>query len=167
MRIKKNEQEKERKTMAIGKEMKVTAIEEGTVIDHIPAGSLFKVIKILGLNQLDDQITFGTNLTSGRLGKKAIVKVSGKFFLPEEINRIALVAPHASLNIIRGYEVVEKQDVSLPKEVQGIVRCVNPKCITNHDEITPRFDVLHGDPVTLRCHYCERITDESHMTFIE
>ena len=135
--------------MAGEKELIVTAIEEGTVIDHIPAGSLFKVIKILGLSTLENQMTFGTNLQSKRMGKKAIVKVAGKFFLPEEINRIALVAPHASLNIIR------------------IVKCVNPKCITNHDEITPRFDVLHGDPVTLRCHYCERITDESHMEFIK
>ncbi len=153
--------------MAGEKELIVTAIEEGTVIDHIPAGSLFKVIKILGLSTLENQMTFGTNLQSKRMGKKAIVKVAGKFFLPEEINRIALVAPHASLNIIRGYKVVEKMDVSLPKEILGIVKCVNPKCITNHDEITTRFDVLHGDPVTLRCHYCERITDESHMEFIK
>lgn len=153
--------------MSGGKELIVTAIEEGTVIDHIPAGSLFKVINILGLNALDNQMTFGTNLRSGRMGRKAIVKVAGKFFQPEEINRIALVAPHASLNIIKGYEVVEKQDVSLPKELVGIVRCVNPKCITNHDDVTPRFEVLHGDPVTLRCHYCERITDESHMEYIK
>lgn len=153
--------------MPRGKELIVTAIEEGTVIDHIPADSLFKVIKILGLNALDNQMTFGTNLRSERMGRKAIVKVAGKFFLPEEINRIALVAPHASLNIIKGYEVVEKQEVSLPKELVGIVRCVNPKCITNHDEVTPRFEVLHGDPVTLRCHYCERITDGSHMEYIK
>lgn len=153
--------------MSGGKELIVTAIEEGTVIDHIPAGSLFKVIKILGLSALENQMTFGTNLRSERMGKKAIVKVAGKFFRPDEINRIALVAPRASLNIIKGYEVVEKQEVSLPKELVGIVRCVNPKCITNHDDVTPRFEVLHGDPVTLRCHYCERITDESHMEYIK
>lgn len=153
--------------MSGGKELIVTAIEEGTVIDHIPAGSLFKVIRILGLDTLDNQITFGTNLRSVRMGRKAIVKIEGKFFEPEEINRIALVAPHASLNIIKGYEVVEKQEVSLPKELVGIVRCVNPKCITNHDDVTPRFEVLHGDPVTLRCHYCERITDEAHMEYLK
>lgn len=153
--------------MSGGKELIVNAIEEGTVIDHIPAGSLFKVIQILGLDTIDCQMTLGTNLRSARLGKKAIVKIAGKFFETEEINRIAMVAPHASLNIIKGYEVVEKKVVTLPKEIRGIVKCVNPKCITNHDHILPRFDVLGGDPVTLRCHYCERITDESHMEYIK
>ncbi len=144
----------------------VSAIENGTVIDHIPADALFKVIRILGLSQLSNQMTFGVNLNSLRLGKKGIIKIADKFFKPEEINRIAMVAPHAKLNIIRNFEVVEKLEVRLPLEIVGIVRCVNPKCITNNNPVTPKFEVLSDNPVSLRCHYCERITDQSHMEYI-
>lgn len=90
------------------KELKVSAIKNGTVIDHIPANQLFRVISILGLNKISNQITFGTNLESRQLGHKAIIKVSEMFFEDNEINKIALVAPLAKLNIIRDYEVVEK-----------------------------------------------------------
>ena len=144
----------------------VSAIENGTVIDHIPADALFKVIRILGLSQLSNQMTFGVNLNSLRLGKKGIIKIADKFFKPEEINRIAMVAPHAKLNIIRNFEVVEKLEVRLPMEIVGIVRCVNPKCITNNNPVTPKFEVLSDNPVSLRCHYCERITDQMHMEYI-
>lgn len=144
----------------------VSAIENGTVIDHIPADALFKVIRILGLSQLSNQMTFGVNLNSLRLGKKGIIKIADKFFKPEEINRIAMVAPHAKLNIIRNFEVVEKLEVRLPMEIVGIVRCVNPKCITNNNPVTPKFEVLSDNPVSLRCHYCERITDQTHMEYI-
>lgn len=89
--------------------LKVSAIKEGTVIDHIPAKNLFNVISILGLDVINNQITFGTNLESGKLGAKAIIKVSDKFFEDDEINKIALIAPHAKLNIIRDYLVVEKR----------------------------------------------------------
>lgn len=153
--------------MSNHKELVVNAIKEGTVIDHIPAGNLFKVIQILGLNTLSNQMTYGDNLTSGRMGKKAIVKIAGKFFEPDEINRIALVAPHASLNIIKNYAVVEKVDVTLPSQVRGIVKCVNPKCITNNDKVTTKFDIVGSAPVQLRCIYCEKITDERHMEYIK
>ncbi len=86
--------------------LKVSAIKDGTVIDHINALSLFKVIKILGLDKIKNQITFGTNLDSAKLGRKAIIKVSDKFFQDDEIDKIALIAPHAKLNIIEDYEVV-------------------------------------------------------------
>ena len=117
----------------------VSAIENGTVIDHIPADALFKVIQILGLSHLSNQMTFGVNRQSQRLGKKGI---------------------------IRNFKVVEKLEVRLPEQIIGIVRCVNPKCITNNNPVTPKFDVLSDSPVSLRCHYCERITDETHMEYI-
>mgnify|MGYP000944204258 FL=1 len=101
--------------------LKVSAIKEGTVIDHIPAKNLFKVITILGLDTIENQITFGTNLESEKLGAKAIIKVSDKFFEDDEINKIALIAPHAKLNIIRDYEVVEKKVVEIPESISGIV----------------------------------------------
>ena len=94
--------------MKEGKHLKVSAIKNGTVIDHIPANSLFKVINILKLDHIDSFMTFGTNLESKRLGRKAIIKIADKTFLDDDINKIALIAPEAKLNIIRDYNVVEK-----------------------------------------------------------
>jgi aspartate carbamoyltransferase regulatory subunit len=145
------------------KELKVSAIKNGTVIDHIPANQLFRVISILGLNKISNQITFGTNLESRQLGHKAIIKVSEMFFEDNEINKIALVAPLAKLNIIRDYEVVEKREVEIPDTVVGIVKCFNPKCITNNEEITTLFTVEDKDNVSLKCHYCEKITTSEHI----
>ncbi len=148
------------------KKLKVSAIRNGTVIDHIPANNLFKVINILGLDHINNQITFGTNLESEKLGSKAIVKISDKFFVDDEINRIALAAPQAKLNIIRDYQVEEKKEVVVPDSFSGIVKCVNPKCITNNDDVKPRFRVVSKKEVSLKCHYCEKITDQEHMVFI-
>ena len=143
--------------------LKVSAIKEGTVIDHIPAQSLFKVISILGLDSIENQITFGTNLDSGKLGSKAIIKVSDKFFEDDEINKIALIAPNAKLNIIRDYEVVEKKVVEIPDVITGIVKCFNPKCITNKERITTCFKVVDKSPVSLKCKYCEKITSNEQI----
>ena len=148
------------------KQLSVSAIENGTVIDHIPASSLFKVIQILGLDKINNQITFGTNLESGKLGRKAIIKLAGIFFEDDDINRIALVAPEAKLNIIKGYEVVEKSIVEVPDEIIGIAKCVNPKCITNFEAVTTKFTVVSKKEVALKCHYCEKITDQEHMIIL-
>lgn len=145
------------------KELKVSAIKDGTVIDHIPAQNLFKVISLLGLEKIQNAITFGTNLESKKLGRKSIIKVADRFFKDDEINKIALVAPEAKLNIIKNYEVVEKRQVSLPDELKGYVRCFNPKCITNHESITTRFFVVSKMPLALKCFYCEKVTTEEHM----
>jgi aspartate carbamoyltransferase regulatory subunit len=144
--------------------LKVSAIKDGTVIDHIPAKNLFKVITILGLDKIGNQITFGTNLESAKLGAKAIIKVSDKFFEDDEINKIALIAPHAKLNIIRDYEVVEKKIVETPRKITGIVKCFNPKCITNNEIITTCFKVISDQPIALKCKYCEKITTEDQIT---
>lgn len=143
--------------------LKVSAIKEGTVIDHIPAKSLFKVISILGLDDIDHQITFGTNLDSEKLGAKAIIKVSDIFFEDKEINKIALIAPHAKLNIIRDYEVVEKKEVEIPETITGIVKCFNPKCITNNEKIITSFKMVSSDPISLKCRYCEKITSKDQI----
>ncbi len=148
------------------KELKVSAIKEGTVIDHIPAKDLFKVVKILKLEDCKEQITFGTNLESKKLGRKGIIKISNKFFKQQEINKIALIAPQANLNIIKDYRVVEKMKVQLPDTIEGIVKCYNPKCITNHEDITTKFSVISRNPLQLKCHYCEKITDEQHIEII-
>jgi aspartate carbamoyltransferase regulatory subunit len=147
----------------IKKKLKVSAIKNGTVIDHIPAQNLFKVIAILRLDKIDNQITFGTNLESEKLGSKAIIKVSDKFFEDDEINKIALIAPHAKLNIIKNYVVTEKKVVEIPSQINGIVKCFNPKCITNHETIMTKFSVISKSPLALKCHYCEKITDQEHL----
>lgn len=138
--------------------LKVSAIKEGTVIDHIPAENLFKVITILSLDTFDNMITFGNNLDSEKLGYKAIIKVSDKFFEDDEVNKIALYAPNAKLNIIKDYEVVEKRVVEIPSEIRGIVKCFNPKCITNNEKITTSFKVTSHSPIALKCRYCEKLT---------
>jgi len=148
------------------RELKVSAIRNGTVIDHIPATSLFKVISILGLDKISNHLTFGTNLESKKLGRKSIIKISGKFFKDDEINKIALVAPDAKLNIIKDYEVVEKKVVEVPDYITGIAKCFNPKCITNAERVITRFTVISKKNVALKCHYCEKITDQEHMEII-
>lgn len=143
--------------------LKVSAISEGTVIDHIPSENLFKVISILELDKTTNMITFGANLDSDKLKNKAIIKVSNQFFENDDINRIALIAPHAKLNIIRDYEVVEKKVVEIPDRVVGIVKCFNPKCITNNEPVTTNFSVISKDPIALKCKYCEKITHGHQM----
>lgn len=152
--------------MSTEKQLKVSAIKDGTVIDHIPAASLFKVIKILHLDRCANQITFGTNLESKRLGTKAIVKISDKFFEEEETNKIALIAPDAKLNIIKDYEVVEKREVSIPDELVGICKCANPKCVTNVENVKTRFTVEDKKRISLRCHYCEKLTEQDQLVVI-
>ena len=145
------------------KRLSVSAIKNGTVIDHIPAEALFKVVSILKLDSIDNMITIGNSLESGKLGKKGIIKLSEVFFHDNEINKIAMVAPCAKLNIIRNYEVADKKVVQIPDEIVGIVKCVNPKCITNNEEVTTRFIVVSKAEVKLKCHYCEKITDRDNI----
>jgi len=117
------------------KELKVSAIENGTVIDHIPSKNVFQVIKILNLSEYQNQLLIGTNLDSNKMGKKGIIKVSNKFFKSDEINKIALVAPTATLIIIKNFEVVEKKKVEVPDYAENIVKCFNPNCINGFNVI--------------------------------
>ncbi|RLD62852.1 MAG: aspartate carbamoyltransferase regulatory subunit [Bacteroidetes bacterium] len=146
--------------------LSVTAIKDGTVIDHIPAKSLFKVISILELDKLNTQMTFGTNFKSKRLGTKALIKISNKFFKDDEIDKIALVAPEAKLNIIKDYQVIEKREVEVPDNIVGIVKCMNPNCVTNNENVLTKFNVISKKEVTLKCCYCEKITDQEHLKII-
>ncbi len=137
-------------------ELQVKALQNGTVIDHIPSEKLFKVVALLKLETLDNQITVGNNLNSKLLGIKGIIKIADKYFAEEEISRIALIAPNAKINVIKDYEVIEKKQLSLPDSFTGIVKCPNPKCITNNEPMKTRFEVLGTKPIVLRCPYCER-----------
>lgn len=141
------------------KELKVQPIRNGTVIDHIEAGMAFKVLRILGLPRSGTTSTLmaAMNVPSKELGRKDIVKIEDRELVESELNKIALVAPRATINIIRQYEVAKKQTVSLPKEVTGLVQCSNPNCITNQNEpVAPSFLVESREPPRLRCKYCDR-----------
>ncbi len=141
------------------KELIVSALENGTVLDHIPSEQVYKALDILNIRGIGSQITIGINLNSKHFGKKGIIKIADKFFKDEELNKLALIAPKATVNIIKDFKVVEKKKLSMPKEVEGIARCMNPKCITNHQPIRTRFTTTErGDEVMLLCHYCEKMS---------
>jgi len=145
------------------KERLVAAIEHGTVIDHIPANKTYEVASLLGLFDLTTPVTIGINYPSKKVGNKGIIKVSDKFFTDDEISRLSVVAPKVILSIIRDYEVVEKKTVDTPDEIIGIVKCNNPKCITNNEPMRTHFHVANG---TLTCHYCEVEQDISKVELV-
>ena len=146
------------------KERLVAAIENGTVIDHIPAEKTFQVVNLLELQNLSTPVTIGYNFSSSKVGCKGIIKVSDKFFTDDEISRLSVVAPNIILNIIRDYEVVEKKQVITPDELCGIVKCNNPKCITNNEPVSTIFNVVDKEAGTLKCHYCDK---EQQMDKVE
>ena len=146
------------------KELVVSALENGTVLDHIPAENVYKALDLLDLKGVESQITIGINLASKLHGKKGIIKIADKFFEAEELNKLALIAPKATVNVIRDFKVVEKMTLETPEEVVGIAKCRNPKCVTNHQPIKTWFrTIVEGDKVSLLCHYCEKITDSKHI----
>jgi len=147
------------------KTLRVSKIRNGTVIDHITSGHALDVLKILGITGREGGVvTIAINVSSEKLEVKDIVKIEGRELKPEEVDKIALLAPHATINIIRNYEVVEKQRVKLPKTIRGIVRCTNPACISNTKEpIQPKFYVEREEPLRLRCHYCGHIMEKEDI----
>lgn len=148
--------------------MEVSAIENGTVIDHIPPTALFKVIELLNLDSVDKQLFFATNLKSTRSGKKALIKIVDTYCSDYDISYLALVAPSARISTIKNYAVVEKRQIEPPTEVSRFVKCANPMCITNHEKIKTRFSVssLNGE-LSLKCCYCEKITMQEQIEIIK
>ncbi len=145
--------------------LRVSKIRNGTVIDHITRGHALDVIKILGIDgRAGGVVTIAMNVPSEKLGVKDIVKIEGRELNPEEVDKIALLAPHATINIIRNYRVVEKQRVKLPSVIYGILKCVNPSCISNSGEpVKSTFYVEREEPLRLRCHYCGRIIEREDV----
>lgn len=137
-------------------ERQVAAIKNGTVIDHIPAEKTYQVVNLLQLETLETPVTIGYNYPSNKIGRKGIIKVSDKFFTDEEISRLSVVAQNVVLNIIHDYEVVEKKTVKTPDELRGIVKCNNPKCITNNEPMNTIFHVVNKEKGILKCHYCDK-----------
>ena len=147
-------------------ELEVSAIKNGTVIDHIPADVTFKIVQILNLYSHPGAITIGTNLESKTLGKKGIIKIADRYISDEEIGRLSVVAPNVTLNIIRDYQIVQKKYVQYPKQIIGVVRCSNPKCITNHQPVPTKMEVFDIKYKSLRCVYCERVMQHDEIELI-
>lgn len=152
--------------MSTNAKLAVAALCNGTVIDHIPSEQLFKAVKILGIEKVKSAVTIGNNLDSKKLGNKGIIKVADVFFPEDTLNRIALIAPTAVINIIRDYKVVEKFPVALPDTIIGLVKCGNPKCITNNEPMRTRFSVIDRKDVTIACHYCSQAVKSTEAQII-
>jgi len=148
------------------KERLVAAIENGTVIDHIPSNKTYQVANLLGLQNLDAVVTIGYNYPSKKLIRKGIIKIENKFFTDEEISRLSVVAPNVVLSIIHDYEVVEKKRVETPDELRGIVKCNNPKCITNNEPMQTVFHTVNKDKGIIRCKYCDKEQDINKVELV-
>jgi aspartate carbamoyltransferase regulatory subunit len=144
---------------------KVYAIKDGTVIDHIPATKALKVIDILGLEN-EGILTIGIGFSSEKLGKKDIIKIENKYLKKEETDKISLIAPGATINIIKDGKLIEKRKIERPEEYINIVKCLNPNCITQHTNIKTRFKAAKTSPLTLRCHYCERSVEAGEVEIL-
>lgn len=148
------------------KELQVAALKNGTVIDHIPSDKLFTVVSLLNIKDMDSNVTIGYNLESKKLGKKGIIKIADKFFSDDEISKLSVVAPHIKLNVIKDYAVVEKKEAIMPDELKGIVKCNNPKCITNNEPMQTWFHVVDKEKGLLKCHYCEKEQQKDNIKLI-
>ena len=136
--------------------LQVSALCNGTVIDHIPADKLFAVVNLLDIPTMSNNVTIGYNLESKKLGKKGLIKIADRFFTDDEINKISVIAPNVVLNTIRNYNVVEKREVKMPDEIHNIIKCNNLNCITNNEPMETHFYVANRETHTLKCRYCEK-----------
>lgn len=147
-------------------EMKVSKIKDGTVIDHVPAGRALDVLRLLNLTGKEGfTISLVMNVPSKKFGKKDIVKVEGLELEAEQVNKLALIAPTATINIIRNYEVIDKKRVKLPNRIIGILLCQNPNCITRKERepVIPNFIVISTKPLIIQCEYCGRLMNENEV----
>ena len=136
--------------------MQVSALCNGTVIDHIPADKLFAVVTLLDIPSMGNNVTIGHNLESKKLGKKGLIKIADRFFSNDELNKISVIAPNVVLNTIRDYNVVEKREVKMPDELHNIIKCNNLNCITNNEPMATHFYVTNRKEGIIKCRYCEK-----------
>ena len=148
-------------------ELMVRRIKEGTVIDHIDEGKGIQVLDALRIDGKDGSlITIALNVPSGKSKKKDIIKVENKFLKDDDTNKIAVIAPKATINIIKNYKLIEKRRVSLPNEIDRIFRCSNPDCITNSTEhMESVMDLIDKETMILKCRYCARILDVNEIKY--
>ena len=148
-------------------DLMVRRIKEGTVIDHIDEGKGLQVLNALRIDGKDGSlITIALNVPSGKFKKKDIIKVENKFLKDDDTNKLAVIAPKATINMIKEYKLVEKRRVSLPNEIDRIFRCSNPDCITNSTEyIESVMDVIDKEGRILKCRYCSRVLDVNRLKY--
>ena len=144
-------------------ERKIPAIKDGSVIDHIPSRDTFRIMRVLDPQEFIHPISVTLNLESKKMGKKGVIKIDTRILTKNEVNKIAILAPYATVSIIKNYEVVEKIQVKIPSELVGIINCTNPICVTNKEEVRTNFKVIREDPVEVKCHYCERVYDKDEV----
>ena len=147
--------------------MMVAAIENGTVLDHIPSERLFDVVSLLHLDKMGNAITIGYNLKSAAMGSKSIIKIADKYFTNEELNQLSVVAPNITLCVIKDYGIIEKRTVVMPEELIGIVKCPNPKCITNNEPMQTRFRNVGQQKEIVRCSYCNKDVELCDVCIVE
>ena len=158
--------------MAERRELLIRAIKNGIVIDHIPSEKVFAIVEILKLKEYSERITVATNMPSSSLGRKGIIKIEEKILEEKELNNISLLAPNVTINIIENYEVIEKAKLDKLDEVVGLMKCDNPKCISNHENIETKFVRLEDDENNLeektkyKCFYCEKIISEDEIEIL-
>ena len=136
--------------------MQVSALCNGTVIDHIPADKLFAVVTLLDIPSMKSNVTIGHNLDSKKIGKKGLIKIADCFFTEDDLSKISVVAPNVVINTIRDYKVVEKRELKLPDELHDIIKCNNLNCVTNNEPMATHFYVSNREEGTLKCRYCEK-----------
>ena len=148
-------------------ELMVRRIKEGTVIDHIDEGKGLQVLDALRIDGKDGSlITIALNVPSGKSKKKDIIKVENKFLKDDDTNKIAVISPQATINIIKNYKLIEKRRVALPNEIDRIFRCSNPDCITNSTEhMESIMDLIDKEGMILKCRYCARILDVNEIKY--
>ena len=147
------------------KTFKVTALRQGTVIDHLRSGTGLRVLQVLGLSQ-EGTVAIGLNLESSKLGHKDLIKIENRELTKEEVNKISLLSPEATLSIIRDFKVVSKLRPQLAGMIEGVLRCLNPACITNHEQVKTRFKTLERSPLRMRCVYCELAIPEQEIELL-
>jgi len=160
--------------MSEGRELLIRAIKHGIVIDHIPSEKVFAIVEILKLKEYSERITVATNMPSSSLGRKGIIKIEEKILEEKELNNISLLAPNVTINIIDNYEVVEKSKLEKLDKVIGLMKCDNPKCISNHENIETKFIRIKENSEKLdennleeksryKCFYCEKVILEDEI----
>ena len=160
--------------MSEGRELLIRAIKNGIVIDHIPSEKVFAIVEILKLKEYSERITVATNMPSSSLGRKGIIKIEEKILEEKELNNISLLAPNVTINIIDNYEVVEKSKLEKLDKVIGLMKCDNPKCISNHENIETKFIRIKENSENLdennleekskyKCFYCEKVILEDEI----
>jgi aspartate carbamoyltransferase regulatory subunit len=142
-------------------ELQINAIEMGTVIDHIDSEKTLEIMNLLELNKEDGTIMVAFNLESKKQGKKGIIKIDSRILKDEEIEKIAILAPNASINIIKDFKVVEKKMVELPNTINDVIKCHNPKCVTNFEKVPTKF---YREGKKYRCAYCETSIKKNNIT---